>query len=419
MLQCFFYLMIKISSEHFLLLQVTSDCTSEETSLVPTIIVDGDDITVTLGVGDGQDNMGFVQGSTRYETFWSYVYGFCGFDYFLSSTTEMNVALVESDAPAGSSGEQSFPTSSPLDVTQGTDGTVEAVESTTVNTSYESCGFDCCVNTDCDGCCIGGICQPNENEFDLCAEPPIKPGDGECGAVAFKAFQEDNNCPTGGLPGAEATVPGQDVTTTTSTTTVEMETASSSTVAAMIDQTSTSPEQVEPSPCVKGKCLNPEGVCEMAVICLNDPCQAENNGCGDSECTANYCGGCNVVCVGIGASEFDTTEATASPNDVAIDTSITPSPSVESSFAPSTAPSEKPTPMPTPEPVTAAPSSEPITTAPATFEPISTAPIQSVGVDIPSGPTQNLYPNPPVREYFVNKSNGFQTAETHSYIYII
>ena len=401
---------------------MTSDCTSEETSLVPTITVEGDDITVTLGV---QDNMGFLQGTTRYETFWSYVFGFCGFDYFFSSTTEMNVALIETDAPVGNSGEQSFPTSSPLDVTfiaettQGTDGTT--VSTTTMEYSYESCGFDCCTNTDCDGCCIRGICQPKENEFDLCAEPPIKPGDGECGAVAYKAFQADDNCPTGGLPGAEATVPGQDVTTTTTTTTFQIETASSSTVASMIDQTSTSatlpgqdvitatattttvqietatsstvfsmidqtstsPEQGEPNPCVKGKCLNPEGVCEIAVICLNDPCQAENNGCGDAECTANYCGGCNVVC------------------DMA------------SSFVPSTTPSEKPTSVPTFGPVTAAPSSEPITTAPNTPEPATAAPIQSAGVNIPSGPTQNLYPNPPVR-MFLNKSNEYEAAETHS-----
>lgn len=283
---------------------VTSDCSSDETSVVPEITVDGDAITVRLGV-DGQD-MGFLQETTTYETFWSYVYGMCGLDflgYEYTSSTELNVALIEDNATSGSDAPAaSIPSSTPtMNVTYIAEATQAAATSDTSSstsgssTDYDQCGFTCCANSDCgERCCIEGICQDKENDFDLCAEPPIKPNNDEkCGAVAYKNFQVEGNCPNGNLPLAGATIPGEAIVTSTSATTTseEMMTLGSSTTAASIDRTTTSPEPQVPNPCGEGKCIDLNGECAMTVMCLNDPCQADDNGCGGAECIANYCGG--------------------------------------------------------------------------------------------------------------------------------
>lgn len=277
---------------------VTSDCSSEDTSVVPEITVDGDSITVNLGV-DGKD-MGFLQETTSYETFWSYVYGMCGFNYF--GSTELNVALIEgtdasvtgTDAPAGSAPSPT-PTVNATFITEATQAaTSEATTTFGANAGYEECGFTCCTNEDCgEDCCIEGVCQGKENDFDLCAEPPIKPtNDGECGPVAYKNFQEDGNCPNGSLPLGGATIPGEQVVTSTfTTTTTDKVTEAVSSTVTSFDRTTTSPEPEVPNPCGQGKCLNPDGECAMTVICLNDPCNAEDNGCDGAECVANYCGG--------------------------------------------------------------------------------------------------------------------------------
>jgi uncharacterized low-complexity protein len=279
---------------------VTSDCSPEDTTVVPEIIVDGDSITVNLGV-DGQ-GMGFLQETTRYETFWSYVYGMCGFNYFgYTSSTALNVAIIEdTDAPVGSETDAPVPTSSPSAnvtfITEATQTSTGATDETTPSSSgtesgNDSCGFDCCSNSDClDGCCVEGICQVKENGFDLCAEPPIKPSDeGSCGAVAYKAFQVDGNCPSGYNVGG--TIPGEPVTTAIATTTTEGMDSSSTATVANIDRTTTTPVHQDPNPCAQGKCLDPNGECAISVMCLNDPCQAEDNGCGDAKCITNYCGG--------------------------------------------------------------------------------------------------------------------------------
>lgn len=283
---------------------VTSDCSSEETSVVPEITVDGDSITVYLGV-DGE-GMGFLQETTRYETFWSYIYGMCGFNFFgYTSSTELNVDLIEgTDAPVGSRTEapavSEVPTSAPTAnvtfITEATQASTGATDETTLSSSgtdsgYDSCGFNCCSNSDCvDSCCVEGVCQEKENDFDLCAEPPIKPSDeGGCGAVAYKNFQVEGNCPTGYNVGG--TVPGEPVTTAFSTTTTGGMNSGSTATVATIDRTTTTPEPQDPNPCAQGKCLSPDGECAISVMCLNDPCQAEDNGCGDAECITNYCGG--------------------------------------------------------------------------------------------------------------------------------
>lgn len=294
---------------------VTSDCSSEDTDVVPVIEVDGDSITVSLGV-DGENKV-FLQETTRYEAFWSYVYGMCGLASWSSASTELNAILEDTDAPAGLS-EKSFPTPSPsanltfiTEATQALATTTNsdaeststvisnAIESTQATFDYEQCGFNCCANTDCEGCCIEGVCQPKENDFDFCAEPPIKPTEvAPCGPVAYKNFQVEGNCPSENLPSAVVTIPGEPITT--------------SSTAASIERSTTSPEPEVPNPCVQGKCLDPEGECKISVKCLNDPCQAEENGCGDAECITNYCGGCNAVCVGITTSEVVVTTETTS-----------------------------------------------------------------------------------------------------------
>lgn len=53
---------------------------------------------------------------------------------------------------------------------------------------------------------------------------------------------------------------------------------------------------VDLNPCPSGQCLSPDGVCEMEVSCFVDPCEINNGGC-EGDCEANYCGGCNAVCI--------------------------------------------------------------------------------------------------------------------------
>jgi len=49
--------------------------------------------------------------------------------------------------------------------------------------------------------------------------------------------------------------------------------------------------------CPEGECINPESnTCETKVQCVADPCEV-GGACAEGEvCSANYCGGCNVVC---------------------------------------------------------------------------------------------------------------------------
>lgn len=63
------------------------------------------------------------------------------------------------------------------------------------------------------------------------------------------------------------------------------------------------------NPCMEGQCLSPAGVCETEVACFVDPCDIDNGGC-EGDCEANYCGGCNAVCLDSIAS--------SSPTDVTV-----------------------------------------------------------------------------------------------------
>eukprot|EP01083_Nonionella_stella_P307279 1079426_1 len=51
--------------------------------------------------------------------------------------------------------------------------------------------------------------------------------------------------------------------------------------------------------CGATQCRNPLGECEDQVSCFANPCTAtKNGGCGNRQCTPNYCGGCHPVCEG-------------------------------------------------------------------------------------------------------------------------
>jgi hypothetical protein len=190
---------------------------------------------------------------------------------------------------------------SPAESTTETSG-AEMNESTIPSDSYDQCNFDCCTNPDCqDGCCISGQCQPKQNTFDLCAEPPLKPlEDGPCGSVSYKKFQVDGNCPGETLFGG--TIPGFVIETTSGSTTTE-ETQSTSAAAS----STTSSEVVDP--CDEGSCLDPEGVCQLETSCTSNPC-IDQDLCDESECVPNYCGGCRAVCL-ISTSQVGTTTAAA------------------------------------------------------------------------------------------------------------
>lgn len=329
---------------------VTSDCTTDQTSAVPEISVseNGDSITVAVGVSQEEGaSMSFLEETTRYSAFWSYVFGFCGFNYF--GTTSSSAA-----GAAMSGGDTASPASSPGVVVDSTASPTENGTFTTDATSvdwnaYEDCGFDCCANSDCAvGCCIEGRCQSNASgEFELCANPPLSPPDGAvCGATAYKNFQADGNCPDKGATTTTTTSAAITVTTTTFGATnatvsgAESNSSSSSTsTPASIDESTTTAAAIATtsdggtaSPCAQGTCLNPDGQCATVTMCFADPCTFNNGGCADGvECISNYCGGCNAVCVG-GTTSSIVTTAAATTTVAAIGSTPTSSPSISGDF---------------------------------------------------------------------------------------
>ncbi|KAL3798268.1 hypothetical protein HJC23_000182 [Cyclotella cryptica] len=320
---------------------VTSDCTTDETSVLPQITVseNGEVIDVLVGVSEeeGANNMSFLPDTTRYAAFWSYVFGFCGFNYFGTTTTAVNVVSLggETASPV-SSPRVTIPTASPTEnATFVTNADPTNVSAAVDWNAYKECGFDCCANSDCGGgCCIEGQCQSNSNgTLELCADPPLPPPEGvACGAMAYKNFQADGNCPGSTSSTASAaftTVAGATGTTAAATVTnatIDGVGSSISTTAAAINELTTTAAAVAtssgvPNPCVEGKCPNPDGQCVTMVMCFVDPCQMNNGGCPEGvECISNYCGGCNAICVGGNSSSIETTPAattTASASTIA------------------------------------------------------------------------------------------------------
>ena len=72
-------------------------------------------------------------------------------------------------------------------------------------------------------------------------------------------------------------------------------------------------EVVEINLCPQGQCLNPDGQCELEVACFVDPCDVNLNSCQDDEvCAANYCGGCNAIC--LNSTEVIVSDTTSTMN---------------------------------------------------------------------------------------------------------
>jgi hypothetical protein len=287
-------------SSNQVMVVVTSDCATTDTSLVPTIkfSADAGDINVLVGVSEEEGaTMGFLE-SSYYEAFWSYVSGWCG--AFSSSTTQATEVIPpETKAPTTTSTEATF-------ITQ--DGSTETTPATAITgfppgdqlMNYTACDFNCCSNNDCAvmideftgsksvGCCIEGKCEASINPFDGCAEPPIgPPADMLCGYDAWKKFEADGNCPS------DTNVTSSTSSTTFTTTSSEVSTTSSSSTPDLIIDGNTTVDAI----CEPGECLDPNGTCAVEVQCFADPCDVPSSPCGaDESCEANYCGGCNAVC---------------------------------------------------------------------------------------------------------------------------
>ena len=60
----------------------------------------------------------------------------------------------------------------------------------------------------------------------------------------------------------------------------------------------TIPNPIPIPTCDEGMCVNALGGCDTIVYCFMDPCDAPDVDCKKKEtCQADYCGGCNYVCV--------------------------------------------------------------------------------------------------------------------------
>ena len=383
-------------------LVVTSDCSSDETDVVPEIIVseDGSEITVNVGNSEAFVDMGYLKITTKYEAFWSYISGFCGSLGYLYGSSSTAANLLASESPAASPAPSAAGSESEnvTIITEGLDPTEAPVDLE----DYSSCGFNCCQNGDCrKGCCVEGICVDKVNTFDSCANPIIKPAEGaQCGLEAWRAFKGDGLCPDAPIEvdsvstsSLEATVAAVEVTNSTeagtnattvagtgSTTSsffntvsafattpssngtdaaVETEALTESSVPTTVNtpipstpspvatdsNTSSSPatsvvaseptttnsseantiaDIQDDTPCVQGKCLNFDGICQREVVCMTPPCEKIDCA-ADEECVANLCGGCNAVCVGGSSTGGEVTEApVGSPANV-------PKPAVEES----------------------------------------------------------------------------------------
>ncbi|KAL7541858.1 hypothetical protein ACHAXR_011295 [Thalassiosira sp. AJA248-18] len=226
--------------ENFAKVLVTSNCETSQTQVIPVISVGKDAIDINLNVPQAEaESMPFLDPPSSYSAFWSWFNDFC---------------LFNPSTPAAPLPIDPIPIQDECEVGPAADAAKSCPTGSFCQLEELVCNNKSGVHS--------GVCQVRPDACIEIYQPVCGCDEKDYGNFCFAQ-----------VAGTSISRQGTCDSATTTNPTAIMDT------------------------CPEGQCRDPDGECMGVFNCLVDPCSVSNN-CGEGEvCRANYCGGCNPVCM--------------------------------------------------------------------------------------------------------------------------